>query len=250
MAQNALPAPLQAALGQLLRANALAIQRSQAHTRALLPSDTGDWNVDLEAARFTASFEEDVCVTSPAQLVATWSGGDGSWLWGDHNPSVAKAGSAELFSKLELSGTLRELRAIRTFAIDEPTAAELATWCALRAGYVGAWPAPNGTAFAFLALQPTVSVGPAQSITWCTMCGKSQLEVKVLLAGPDVNVCDACVELVTDIAGEEPPSSDAPHAEYMDPCLFCGEHRKRVFGPTGALCFGCANACQGMMKRE
>ncbi|MBA3462970.1 MAG: hypothetical protein H0T46_23645 [Deltaproteobacteria bacterium] len=85
---------------------------------------------------------------------------------------------------------------------------------------------------------------------WCTMCGKSQREVKALISGPGVNVCAACVELVTDIAGKGPPPSDAPDAEYMDPCLFCGEHRKRVFGPFGAMCFACANACQGTMASQ
>lgn len=38
---------------------------------------------------------------------------------------------------------------------------------------------------------------------YCSFCGKSQDEVKKLIAGPSVFVCDECVELCTDIIKEE-----------------------------------------------
>jgi ClpX C4-type zinc finger len=41
----------------------------------------------------------------------------------------------------------------------------------------------------------------------CSFCGKSQHEVRKLIAGPTVYICDECVELCLDIIGEENKSS-------------------------------------------
>ena len=41
----------------------------------------------------------------------------------------------------------------------------------------------------------------------CTFCGKSQHEVRKLIAGTTVFICDECVELCMDIIGEENKSS-------------------------------------------
>ncbi len=37
----------------------------------------------------------------------------------------------------------------------------------------------------------------------CTFCGKNQEEVRKLIAGPSVYICDECVELCNDILKEE-----------------------------------------------
>ena len=37
----------------------------------------------------------------------------------------------------------------------------------------------------------------------CSFCGKSQREVKKLIAGPTVYICDECIELCNDIIAEE-----------------------------------------------
>jgi ClpX C4-type zinc finger len=42
---------------------------------------------------------------------------------------------------------------------------------------------------------------------YCSFCGKSQNEVRKLIAGPTVFICDECVELCLDIIGEENKSS-------------------------------------------
>lgn len=42
---------------------------------------------------------------------------------------------------------------------------------------------------------------------YCSFCGKSQHEVRKLIAGPTVFICDECVELCTDIIREENRSS-------------------------------------------
>ncbi|WP_448582248.1 ATP-dependent Clp protease ATP-binding subunit ClpX [Thermaurantiacus sp.] len=45
--------------------------------------------------------------------------------------------------------------------------------------------------------------GDAKSTLYCSFCGKSQHEVKKLIAGPTVFICDECVELCNDIIREE-----------------------------------------------
>ncbi len=37
----------------------------------------------------------------------------------------------------------------------------------------------------------------------CSFCGKSQDEVKKLIAGPSVYICDECIDLCKDIIAEE-----------------------------------------------
>ena len=46
-----------------------------------------------------------------------------------------------------------------------------------------------------------------KNILYCSFCGKSQHEVKKLIAGPTVFICDECVELCMDIIKEETKSS-------------------------------------------
>jgi len=43
----------------------------------------------------------------------------------------------------------------------------------------------------------------SEKLLYCSFCGKSQHEVKKLIAGPSVYVCDECVELCNDIISEE-----------------------------------------------
>ncbi|HNX25129.1 MAG TPA: ClpX C4-type zinc finger protein, partial [Spirochaetota bacterium] len=43
---------------------------------------------------------------------------------------------------------------------------------------------------------------PSSSLM-CSFCGKSQETVKKLVAGPDVYICDECIELCNEILGEE-----------------------------------------------
>ena len=44
---------------------------------------------------------------------------------------------------------------------------------------------------------------------YCSFCGKSQHEVKKLIAGPSVFICDECIDLCNDIIREEVPADDA-----------------------------------------
>ena len=47
------------------------------------------------------------------------------------------------------------------------------------------------------------SGGDSRSTLYCSFCGKSQHEVRKLIAGPTVFICDECVELCMDIIREE-----------------------------------------------
>jgi ATP-dependent Clp protease ATP-binding subunit ClpX len=52
-------------------------------------------------------------------------------------------------------------------------------------------------------MSKTTSGGDSKNTLYCSFCGKSQHEVKKLIAGPTVFICDECVELCMDIIREE-----------------------------------------------
>ena len=52
-----------------------------------------------------------------------------------------------------------------------------------------------------------------KNILYCSFCGKSQHEVKKLIAGPTVFICDECVELCMDIIKEENKDTLAKYQE-------------------------------------
>ncbi|QXW19446.1 ATP-dependent Clp protease ATP-binding subunit ClpX [Comamonas aquatica] len=47
---------------------------------------------------------------------------------------------------------------------------------------------------------------------YCTFCGKSQHEVKKLIAGPSVFICDECIDLCNEIIRDEVPDNSAREA--------------------------------------
>ncbi|WP_397532413.1 ATP-dependent Clp protease ATP-binding subunit ClpX [Roseateles sp.] len=49
----------------------------------------------------------------------------------------------------------------------------------------------------------------SEKVLYCSFCGKSQHEVKKLIAGPSVFICDECIELCNDIIRDEVPSETA-----------------------------------------
>jgi len=82
------------------------------------------------------------------------------------------------------------------------------------------------------------SGGDSKNTLYCSFCGKSQHEVRKLIAGPTVFICDECVELCMDIIREETKSSGLKSGEGVPtPREICGvlddyvigqEHAKRV----------------------
>ena len=52
-------------------------------------------------------------------------------------------------------------------------------------------------------MSDTTSTSSSDKTLYCSFCGKSQHEVKKLIAGPSVFICDECIDLCTDIIQEE-----------------------------------------------
>jgi ATP-dependent Clp protease ATP-binding subunit ClpX len=82
------------------------------------------------------------------------------------------------------------------------------------------------------------SGGESKNTLYCSFCGKSQHEVRKLIAGPTVFICDECVELCMDIIREENKSSMVKSGDgipapseilaVLDDYVIGQDHAKRV----------------------
>ena len=63
-------------------------------------------------------------------------------------------------------------------------------------------------------------------LLYCSFCGKSQHEVRKLIAGPSVFVCDECIALCNDIMREE-IQSDQAKARRTRPICRCRKRSAR-----------------------
>ena len=78
----------------------------------------------------------------------------------------------------------------------------------------------------------------SKNTLYCSFCGKSQHEVRKLIAGPTVFICDECVELCMDIIREEHKSTlvksrdgvPTPReiCQVLDDCVIGQDYAKRV----------------------
>jgi ATP-dependent Clp protease ATP-binding subunit ClpX len=59
--------------------------------------------------------------------------------------------------------------------------------------------------------------GNDDRLLYCSFCGKSQDEVRKLIAGPSVFICDECVELCNDIIREEIQEDDSTNRRRLPP---------------------------------
>jgi ATP-dependent Clp protease ATP-binding subunit ClpX len=62
-----------------------------------------------------------------------------------------------------------------------------------------------------------------EKVLYCSFCGKSQHEVKKLIAGPSVFICDECIELCNDIIRDEVPADAAGGKAAKSDLPFPGE---------------------------
>ena len=104
----------------------------------------------------------------------------------------------------------------------------------------------------------------------CTFCGTSQYEVRKLIAGPGVYICDACVELAQGVLSSGAVADTrlgAVHAVTDQGgtvrCRFCDKHRDQVArmaamsaetdgevsGPA-AICDECLSLCIEIIAEE
>ncbi len=102
----------------------------------------------------------------------------------------------------------------------------------------------------------------------CSFCKKTQNDVRKLIAGPAVNICDECVEICVDIImddrsgeGRAPDSAEiqrrhsiaAKFGRGPQACGFCGaealtEALLSIEG-RGVLCGDCADAIEDALSR-
>ncbi|HRZ01677.1 MAG TPA: ATP-dependent Clp protease ATP-binding subunit ClpX [Burkholderiaceae bacterium] len=78
--------------------------------------------------------------------------------------------------------------------------------------------------------------GSSEKLLYCSFCGKSQHEVKKLIAGPSVFICDECIDLCNDIIRDEAATEPAAAAksDLPSPQEICGILDQYVIGQERA----------------
>jgi ATP-dependent Clp protease ATP-binding subunit ClpX len=79
--------------------------------------------------------------------------------------------------------------------------------------------------------------GSGEKLLYCSFCGKSQHEVKKLIAGPSVFICDECIDLCNDIIRDEntaDPSTAVVKSDLPTPQEICGILDQYVIGQEKA----------------
>jgi hypothetical protein len=96
----------------------------------------------------------------------------------------------------------------------------------------------------------------------CSFCGKHQKQVKTLIAGPDVYICDRCINRVRTVLAAAGQTASTPIAvirqvsdEGRDGwCGFCGKGRYRVEAMAAAgdarICNECLSLCDEIISDQ
>jgi hypothetical protein len=89
----------------------------------------------------------------------------------------------------------------------------------------------------------------------CSFCGKGQNEVKKLLAGPSVHICDECIDLCKNILVEDGDlAKRSITTQEHRLCGICMEERESdelIFLPHAAyMCAGCLEDIQAVRDKQ
>ena len=90
---------------------------------------------------------------------------------------------------------------------------------------------------------------------FCTWCNRPAREVSKLVAGPNVYICNACLDLASaalvDAWGTSDTLRRAPEGA-KERCSFCGKRsrddRAIVAGPAANICSDCMRICRDFME--
>ena len=111
-------------------------------------------------------------------------------------------------------------------------------------------------------------VRPDPGLLACTFCGKDQKQVKKLIAGPNVYICDRCVDLAKSLTSDGQPVATeiaeltaGSEQEPRTQCSFCGKRRDQVAGlmvssvqterkAPAAICTECLGLCTEIITEE
>jgi ATP-dependent protease Clp ATPase subunit len=96
----------------------------------------------------------------------------------------------------------------------------------------------------------------------CSFCGKSQKQVRKLIAGPQVYICDGCLGPVHAVIAEPSRTVSTPIATIQqvsdeagaEQCSFCGKPRRQVAAMTSTgdarICNECLELCDQIVDEE
>ena len=111
-------------------------------------------------------------------------------------------------------------------------------------------------------------VRPDPMLLVCTFCGRHQKQVKKLIAGPSVYICNRCVDLANDVINDGQPVttqvavlSAGPEQDPRAQCSFCGKRRDQVAGlvvssaqtsrnTAATTCNECVDLCAEIITEE
>jgi hypothetical protein len=111
---------------------------------------------------------------------------------------------------------------------------------------------------------------PDPSLLACSFCGKRQNEVRKLIAGPGVYICDPCIDLAEHVIGSGHPAvtelgtvNCVPRDQTGVRCTFCGKERFQVArmavmpevtlertSASPAICSPCLDLCREIVTEE
>jgi hypothetical protein len=88
----------------------------------------------------------------------------------------------------------------------------------------------------------------------CSFCNKSQRFVKKLVAGPNVYICDECVDICVDIVNHAPTEALLPLVASAHACSLCNiavdATESLPIGARGLLCPGCVGEIEASLEER
>lgn len=95
---------------------------------------------------------------------------------------------------------------------------------------------------------------PGTDVLCCSYCGRESTEVRLLIKGPQPNICDRCVDLAEEALAEE-ALSGPPTSTRGTPCGFCGQDIRDTFlfastRTTAMICGDCLSLAREIINEN